>query len=124
MPMRCDPAADSASAHAHTALRLPFPRNLGRAAGKNLQASRLSAQAGNGRGSARTESDDLFAAEEARRRAGEKSQMPSGLRPHEPCIQERLSQAEETRRKVLRTETPVWLGGKSRIGKGNAQLLP
>src|ERR1041384_7633883 len=80
MLLRPDAAADSKSAEEVAALRLPFPNDPGRAAGKNFQTPRLSSRTWNGRRGPRRELDGLFLAEEARYRIGNESEMPSGLR--------------------------------------------
>src|SRR4051794_29651667 len=93
--LRSDAAADSSSAHANAALRLPFPGNPRRAAGENLQAPRVSARARNGRRRARPELDDLLAPEEARCRADRESPMPARLRADRPDLQTRSAHTRE-----------------------------
>src|SRR5205807_10221462 len=61
------------------ALRLPFANNPRRAAGQGVQASRLSARKGNGRGRTRPKLDDLFVAEQARARTQSEPEMSSGM---------------------------------------------
>ncbi len=81
MLMRSDTTPHPASSCQVAAVRVPFSGNSWRAAGKNFQAPRLSAQKGNGRSEPRSKLDDLFPAEETFARAGDKPNMSSRLRP-------------------------------------------
>ena len=75
MSLRWDPASHSAFTDKNASLRLSFPGDSGRAAGENLQTPALSPEQGNGRGDAGAKLDDLFVAEKARTRVGDKPQM-------------------------------------------------
>ena len=77
--LRSNSAAHSPSAYEILALRLSFSGNLGRTAGQGFEASRLLAQAWDGRGKARAELDDIFAAEEELIGIERESEMSSRL---------------------------------------------
>ena len=62
------------------ALRLPFSRNPGRAAGEDLQAPRLLAEQKDGRDRAGAELDDLLFASASLQRIRSESQLLAGLR--------------------------------------------
>src|SRR4051794_26103961 len=103
MFLRPDAAADFASADEIAALRLPFPNDLGRAAGKNFQTPRLSSRTWNGERGTRPELDGLFPAEDARARISDESEMPSGLRAIRQGFRARPQKAGDYSKKLLRT---------------------
>src|SRR5439155_21154485 len=99
--------ADSPSAREVATVRLPFPDDPGRVAGKNFEAPRLSPGSRNGGGGAGPELDGLFVAEEARGGIGDEPEVPSGLRAIGQDFRARSQEAGNDPEKLLRAKNCV-----------------
>jgi hypothetical protein len=80
--LRSDATPDSAFAHKNAALCLSFSRHPWRAAGKNLETSRLPARPRNGRNHSGAELDHLFVTETSHTCFAEEFEVPPGLHPN------------------------------------------
>jgi hypothetical protein len=95
-------------------MRLPFPRHSEGAAGKNLQAPRVSAKERIGCRDSGQKLDDLFVVDETRIRVDEESQVPAGLRSVKPDIRARSSRISASAANVLRAPAAIFAGIKTK----------